>query len=279
MTPDLGVSPHQSVKIACPSTSLKMFAGIVTRVINKYKITKTLLQIPPTPKTYLPPDLGHSSERLSVRANTVGFFQACVEAIGLHELNQLPPSPHPAATLLKHMKVHGIAIKLQRGMTTQEIIRSILYGAHSSATKETIFVRTELTEQARAGHTALFPLRAVRHLSRLWLSSLSAIPQQGRKPRLVYDFSCSGLNKSVTQVSHKEAMRFVKYLYRVIDCILAAPPKLVPTFLNKVNLVDSYMRIWVRLEDIPSMVFLVPKFTLEEDQLVGFHLSITMGYV
>ena len=39
------------------------------------------------------------------------------------------------------------------------------------------------------------------------------------------------------------------------------------------------MRIWVRLEDIPSVAFLVPKATAEEDQLVGFHLSIPMGYV
>ena len=46
-------------------------------------------------------------------------------------------------------------------------------------------------------------------------------------------------------------MRFRKALYRVIDFILAAPPKLVPTFLNKVDLAYAYMRIWVRLEDTP----------------------------
>ena len=74
-------------------------------------------------------------------------------------------------------------------------------------------------------------------------------------------------------------MRFVKSLYRVIDCILAAPPKLGHTFLNKVDLADAYMRIWVYLEDILSVAFLVPKATPDEDQLVGFHLSIPMGYV
>ena len=74
-------------------------------------------------------------------------------------------------------------------------------------------------------------------------------------------------------------MRFVKSLYRVIDCIMAAPPKLGPTFLNKVDLADAYMRIWVSLEDILSVSLLVPKATPEEDQLVGFHLSIPMGYV
>ena len=74
-------------------------------------------------------------------------------------------------------------------------------------------------------------------------------------------------------------MRFGKSLYRVIYYILNAPPKLGPTFLNKVDLADVYMCIWVRLEDIPSVELLVPKATPDEEQLVGFHLSIPMGYV
>ena len=164
-------------------------------------------------------------------------------------------------------------------MTDDELTRAIRYGAHSSATKETTFVQTELQEQAQAGHIKLFPLRAVRHIPRLWLSPLAAIPQRGRKPRLIYNFSWSGLNEAVTQVAHKEAMRFVKSLYRAIDCILTAPPKLGPTFLNKADLGDAYMQIWVRLEDIPSVAFLVPKATPDEEKLVRFHLSIPMGCV
>ena len=74
-------------------------------------------------------------------------------------------------------------------------------------------------------------------------------------------------------------MRFGKSLYMVIYCVLVAPPELGPTLLNKVDLTDSYMGIWVRLEDIPSVAFLVLKATPEEDQLVRFHISIPMGYV
>ena len=90
------------------------------------------------------------------------------------------------------------------------------------------------------------------------MSPLASILQRGRKPRLIYDFSWSGLNKEVTQVAHKEAMRFGKPLYRVLDCILAGPPELGPAFINKVDLANSYMHIWVRLEDTPSVAFLVP---------------------
>ena len=72
---------------------------------------------------------------------------------GIHELNQLPPNPHP-----DRMRIHGVPINTERGMTDDEITRAIRYGAHSSATKESTFVRTELQEQAQAGHIALFPL-------------------------------------------------------------------------------------------------------------------------
>ena len=84
---------------------------------------------------------------------------------------------HPVATLLEHMQVHGFHITAEMGITEQELKRTIIYGAHSSTTKETTFVRTELNEQARACHINLLPLRAVRHLLRLWLSPLAAIPQ------------------------------------------------------------------------------------------------------
>ena len=92
------------------------------------------------------------------------------------------------------MRVHGVPIKIEQGMTDDELTRAIRYGAHSPATKETTFVRKDLQEQAQAGHIALFPLRAVHQLPKPWLSPLAAILQRGRKPRLIYDFSWSGLN-------------------------------------------------------------------------------------
>ena len=165
MPQDRGVALHQSVKIACPYTSPKRVAGIATRGIpHNIKLTKPLYQKPPAPKPYLPPKLGKSAQRLAIRANNVRFFQACVEARGPHELNELPPNPHPAAALLDHMRLYRVPIKIERGMTDEELTRAIMYGAHSYATKEATFVQTELQEQAQAGHIALFPLQAVRHL-------------------------------------------------------------------------------------------------------------------
>ena len=39
------------------------------------------------------------------------------------------------------------------------------------------------------------------------------------------------------------------------------------------------MRIWLKMEDVLSVVLFTPKKTPSYQKLVGFHLSITMGYV
>ena len=111
MPPDQSVALHQSIKIVCPSTSPKRVAEIVTRGIpHNIKFLKNCLRNHQHHNPKSPPELGKSEQRLASRANNVGFFQACVEAREPHELNQLPPNPHPAAALLYHMRVHGVRV-------------------------------------------------------------------------------------------------------------------------------------------------------------------------
>ena len=128
MPPDRGVALHQFKTIECPSTSPQRVAGIATRDITyNPKITNKLSKKTQAPKPYIPPELGQSAKRFASRANNVGFFQACVEARGPHELNKLPRNPHPATALLEHMRVLGVTIKTERVMTNTELIRAIWY--------------------------------------------------------------------------------------------------------------------------------------------------------
>ena len=71
-------------------------------------------------------------------------------------------------------------------------------------------------------------------------------------------------------------MHFGKAIHRLLYFIIATDPALGPTYLCKANLEDAYMRILVRAEDAN---FLIPKETAGKEQLVGFHLSIPMGYM
>ena len=74
-------------------------------------------------------------------------------------------------------------------------------------------------------------------------------------------------------------MRFWGALLRILKKVLNADPRLGPVYLSKVDLEDSYMRLWVRMEDILSVALLIPKKTPRDTKLMVFHLSLTMGYI
>ena len=66
---------------------------------------------------------------------------------------------------------------------------------------------------------------------------------------------------------------------RILKKVLTSDPRLGPVYLSKVDLADTYMRLWVRMEDVPSVAFLILKKTPRNTQLVGFHLFLLMGYI
>ena len=54
-----------------------------------------------------------------------------------------------------------------------------------------------------------------------------------------------------------EAMRFSGALQRILKQVLTVDLRLGPVYLNRIDLVDAYMRLWVRMEDVPSVAFLI----------------------
>ena len=66
---------------------------------------------------------------------------------------------------------------------------------------------------------------------------------------------------------------------RILKNVLTADPRLGPVYLSKVDLEDAYMRLWVSMEDFPSVAFLIPKKTPNNTQLVGFHIFLPIGYI
>ena len=126
---------------------------------------------------------------------------------------------------------------------------------------------------------AVFSLEAVNYLQKLWLSPIVVIPQVGRRPRLIIDFTWSGINDIAECLAPMEAMCFGGALLLILKQVLTADPRLGTLYLSKVDLADTYMRLWARMEDVQSVAFLIPKKTPRDTHLVGFHLSIPMGYI
>ena len=141
------------------------------------------------------------------------------------------------------------------------------------------FVHQDLADQVQAVHIVVSPLDTVQDLPKLCLSPVPAIPQVGRRPHLIFDFPWIDLNEATSQEAPKEVVRFGGTLGRIIRPILQVKPQIGPVYLGKVYLIGAYMWMWVRLEDTPSVAFLVRQKNPTDEQLVGFHLALTMGYV
>ena len=49
--------------------------------------------------------------------------------------------------------------------------------------------------------------------------------------------------------------------------------------MSKFDLVDAYMRVCIRPEDLPRLAFVIPPQPVDADPLIGFHLSLPIVYV
>ena len=76
-----------------------------------------------------------------------------------------------------------------------------------------------------------------------------------------------------------EALRFGGAFLLILKQVLTAELCLEKVYLCKVDLADAYKRLWVRMEDVPYAAFLIPKKTPRNTHLVGFHISVPMGYI
>ena len=74
-------------------------------------------------------------------------------------------------------------------------------------------------------------------------------------------------------------MCFRVEIQRILKQVITDDPFLGPVYLSKVGLADAYMRLWVRMDEVPSVALLIPKKNPRKTQLVGFHLSLPMGSV
>ena len=81
-----------------------------------------------------------------------------------------------------------------------------------------------------------FPLVAFRGLPKCWLYPVAIIQQVGRRPRLIFDFTWSGLNEATTRDAPEEVMRFGVTLHRIIQRFLMAYPRISLVYLGRVDL-------------------------------------------
>ena len=128
------------------------------------------------------------------------------------------------------------------------------------------------------GYWAVLPYDAVRQWEGLRILPLGVVPQQDRRPRLIVDYSFSGVNDDTVQLAPKESMQFGRALQRVMSTIVRADQRYGPVFLSKIDIADGFYRVWLQCDDIPKLGVALPT-TPGQPFLVAFPLALPMGWV
>ena len=188
--------------------------------------------------------------------------------------------PHKAARLLlDHLRHRGAGVPLRTGPWTRDRLRAAATrGSHRSAKDEVQFVCEEMLEFCTQGFWTVLPFRVALHLQHLRLSPLGVFPQRNRRPRLIMDYTFSGVNDETVRLTPPQAMQFGKALHRILRKLVYAHPWYGPVWLAKIDIADGFYRIGLRPCDIPRLGVILPA-TGADKPLVALPLALPMGWV
>ena len=187
--------------------------------------------------------------------------------------------PHPAGLLLQRIRRSGIPVlQHTHPWTQQEKDHAITRGSHPSAKAHSEFLRDEMAAMMEQRFWIVLPYRLVKHIPALRLSPLGVIPQRDRRPRVIVDFSFSGVNQHTITVAPYEAMQFGRAFDRILHRIHHANRRFGPVFMIKVDLSDGFYRLPLSTSTLPTLGVAFPHAPHEEP-LVALPLVLPMGWV
>ena len=90
------------------------------------------------------------------------------------------------------------------------------------------------------------------------MSPLGVVPQRDRRPRLIVDYTYSGVNEDTLQWAPREAMQFGRALQRVVTTLVHADARYGPAYMSKIDVADGFYRVWVQYQDVPKLGVILP---------------------
>ena len=185
---------------------------------------------------------------------------------------------HPAAHLLHHLGTVGApALMHNKNWEQGRIDAALARGPHKSAKDAVPFLREEFVGMIHKGHWILLPAELIRTDPRLRLSPIGVVPQRGRRPRMISDYTYFGVNGETIAMAPPEAMQFGRTLQRLLYNIHRANPAFGPVHMSKIDISDGFYRIWVNPTDAPRLAVLFPSRP-GEPKLIAVPMTLPMGW-
>lgn len=102
------------------------------------------------------------------------------------------------------------------------------------------------------------------HHQNLRLSPLGVVSQHDRRPRIICDYTYSGVNAATQHTGPQEAMRFGQALRRIMTQIVRSNPAFGPVHIGKYDLADGYYRIPLNPHHAIRLACLLPTAPTED---------------
>jgi hypothetical protein len=186
---------------------------------------------------------------------------------------------HAAGPTLQRLKRSGVPIlQTDAPWTQQRKDQAITRGSHPSTHAHADFLREEMADMVQQKFRIVLPYHLVQHIPSLRISPMGVVPQRERRPRVIVDFSFSGVNQSTLKVAPYEAMQFGRTFERLLHKIHHAPRRYGPVFLIKVDLSDGFYRMPLSTTHLPTLGVAFPNRPCEPP-LVALPLVLPMGWV
>lgn len=196
---------------------------------SKRPRTLPTLSIPVVSTPLLPREVEPNSSSTSLSESTLGKSAAAFdiqlarsaswEAFGssLRPLSDISPTvrhlPHKASRLLDHLRHRGAPVPLTTPpWTSERLRRAVRRSPHKSARDHAAFVFQEIQDFCTQGFWTVLPLSTALTLPNVRVSPLGVVPQRDRRPRLIVDYSYSGVNHETVRLAPPEAMQFGRTL-------------------------------------------------------------------
>ena len=184
---------------------------------------------------------------------------------------------HPAKRLLRRISRGAPVVMQSSPWSPARVAAAVARGPHKSAYEFQEFLRAEMADMVEKALWTVLPYHLVKHLKKLRVSPVGVVPQWDRRPRIIVDYTYSGVNGETLKLSPQEAMQFGRALERIITQVVRADPRYGPVKFIKIDLADGFYRVFVRAEDIPTLGVAFPSLDGEEP-IIAFPLVLPMGW-
>ena len=152
--------------------------------------------------------------------------------------------PHRAAALLHRYAKTGVPVIVQSPpWSLAQKDTAIARGDHPSVQAFKEFVLEEMQDMRQKGIFLLLPYKHLRHHPSLRISPLGCVPQLEQRPRIINDYTISGVNPSTVKMAPQEAMQWGRTFHRVLWYIFTADRRHGPVLLSKTDLVDGFYQL------------------------------------